>query len=216
MFVYGIRNMAKISPDELSRLAYKKVRSMIISKKLLPGEKIVQDRLAKSLGISRTPLRSALQMLEGEYLVESVSRRGVIVKEFSDAEILEIYDCRIALEGIAIRLFTERATVLDIEKLKDLFAPFLSGPIDPDTYQKADSKFHHSIVNGCGNNFLSKLFQQGNLLVFIDIIGLLRAPEDTLQEHIEIIEAIEHRKADLAESLARTHLDKSKKLIAKR
>jgi len=208
--------MAKISPDELSRLAYKKVRSMIISKKLLPGEKIVQDRLAESLGISRTPLRSALQMLEGEYLVESVSRRGVIVKEFSDAEILEIYDCRIALEGIAIRLFTERASAMDIKKLKDLFAPFFTGPINPVNYQKADSKFHNSIVHGCGNNFLSKLFQQGNLLVFIDIIGLLRAPEETLQEHIKIIEAIEHRNADLAESLARTHLDKSKKLIAKR
>ena len=105
---------------------------------------------------------------------------------------------------------------MEIEKLKDLFAPFFTGPINPVNYQKADSKFHNSIVHGCGNNFLSKLFQQGNLLVFIDIIGLLRAPEETLQEHIKIIEAIEHRNADLAESLARAHLDKSKKLIAKR
>lgn len=91
---------------------------MILTKELIPGQKIVQDKLAQGLGISRTPLRSALQMLEGEYLVESVSRRGVFVRKFCDEEIVEICDCRMALEGRATHLFTEIATPEDVAKLK--------------------------------------------------------------------------------------------------
>lgn len=208
--------MSKIANPELSEQAYKKVKAMIISRKLVPGQKIVQDKLAESLGISRTPLRSALQMLEGESLIESVPRKGVIVKEFNDEEIVEIYDCRMALEGTAMRLYTNLAPTYEIKRLRALFQPFLKGAINLAKYQIADSKFHASIVHGCGNNFLSKLFQQGNLLVFIDIIGLVRPPEETINEHLEIIAAIEARDPDLAESLAKAHLNKSKELILER
>lgn len=207
--------MEKIFNNELSAQAYQKVKSMIMDKVLLPGQKIVQDKLAENLGISRTPLRSALQMLEGEGLIESVPRRGVIVKEFTDKEVLEIYDCRMALEGTAIRLFTERASVEEIEELKKLFLPFLHGAIDEKKYQNVDAKFHITIMEGSGNGFLNKLFRQGNLLVSMDLIGLLRPPEETLQEHIDMIEAIAKGNADLAEALSKEHLDKTKQLIIK-
>ena len=205
--------MSKISSDELGAQAYKKVRSMIISKKLVPGQKIVQDKLAESLGISRTPLRSALQMLEAEYLVQSVPRKGVIVKEFSDKEIVELYDCRIALEGTASSLFTTIASDAEIDRLSGLFQPFLESPIDANKYQIADSIFHDSIVQGCGNSFLSKLFKQGNILLIINMVGLVRPPEETLNEHLNIISAMKKRDSDSAEALVRSHLDKSKQLI---
>lgn len=205
--------MSKISNHELGAQAYRKVRSMIISKKLVPGQKIVQDKLAESLGISRTPLRSALQMLEAEFLIESVPRRGVIVKEFSDEEIVELYDCRIALEGTAMGLFSTLAEDHEIDRLYRLFQPFLEGPIDPGKYQIADSNFHDSIVQGCGNSFLTKLFQHGNILLIIDMVGLIRPPEETLSEHLEIISAMKNRDTELAESLAKSHLAKSKQII---
>ncbi len=207
--------MEKIFNNELSAQAYQKVKSMIMLKELLPGQKIVQDRLADDLGISRTPLRSALQMLEGEGLIESLPRKGVIVKEFTDKEVLEIYDCRIALEGTAIRLFTERASADEVEELRQLFLPFLQGEIDKKNYQQADAMFHDTIMKGSGNSFLHKLFHQGNLLVCIDLIGLLRAPNETLPEHLKIIQAIENKDVDLAESFAREHLEKTKQLILK-
>jgi DNA-binding GntR family transcriptional regulator len=205
--------MSKISSDELGAQAYKKVRSMIISKKLVPGQKIVQDKLAESLGISRTPLRSALQILEAEYLVQSVPRKGVIVKEFSDKEIVELYDCRIALEGTASSLFTTIASDAEIDRLSGLFQPFLESPIDANKYQIADSIFHDSIVQGCGNSFLSKLFKQGNILLIINMVGLVRPPEETLNEHLNIISAMKKRDSDSAEALVRSHLDKSRQLI---
>jgi DNA-binding GntR family transcriptional regulator len=205
--------MSKISSDELGAQAYKKVRSMIISKKLVPGQKIVQDKLAESLGISRTPLRSALQILEAEYLVQSVPRKGVIVKEFSDKEIVELYDCRIALEGTASSLFTTIASDAEIDRLSGLFQPFSESPIDANKYQIADSIFHDSIVQGCGNSFLSKLFKQGNILLIINMVGLVRPPEETLNEHLNIISAMKKRDSDSAEALVRSHLDKSRQLI---
>lgn len=206
----------KISSNELSSQAYETVRAMIISKELSPGQKIVQDKLAEDLGISRTPLRSALQMLEGEGLIESLPRKGVIVKEFKDEEVVEIYDCRMALEGTAIRLFTERASTQEILDLRNMFTPFLKGDIDESVYSVVDGEFHDAIMEGCGNSFLHKIFQQSNLLVCIDLIGLLRSPKETLPEHMAIIDAIENRDADLAESLAKLHLDKTKQLILKR
>lgn len=206
----------KISNEELSTKAYEKVKKLITSKQLIPGQKIVQEKLAEQLGISRTPLRSGLQMLEAESLIESIPRRGMIVKEFSDVEILEIYDCRIALESMAVRLFTEKATQTQIEGLAKLFDPFLNtSEIPLDKYQKADSKFHDTLIKYCGNGFLYNLFQKGNLLVCIDLIGLIRLPGETLQEHLNIIGAVNKRDIETACDLMKEHLNISKNLILK-
>ncbi|WKN46231.1 GntR family transcriptional regulator [Tunicatimonas pelagia] len=208
--------MKKITSDGLERAAYQKVKQMILSHKLTPGQKIVQNKLADELGISRTPLRSALQMLEAEHLVESIPRRGVIVRQFSNEEIIEIYDCRIALECTAVRLFTQRASPAVVKKLYDLFAPFVgcTEPIDYQEYRTADIKFHDTIIRQCGNNFLRKLFQQSNLLIYIDRIGLVRPPEETLPEHIAIIESMTNRNPDEAKLHMKKHLIHSQKLIA--
>lgn len=205
--------MSQILNNDLGLIAYKKVKAMIIAKKLLPGKKIVQDKLAEDLGISRTPLRTALQKLEAENLIRSIPRKGVVVREFSDKEIVEIYDCRIALETTAVRLFTEVASDAIVSKLRLLFEPFINGEINVSKYQKADSEFHKTILENCGNNMLNQLFQQGNLLLCIEMIGLVRPPQDTLTEHLDIISAIEDRNTQLAESTAKVHLDKSKELI---
>ncbi len=208
--------MTKIFNNELGFQAYKRVKDMIMSKELRPGEKIVQDKLAEELGISRTPLRSALQMLEGEGLIIANTGKGVSVKEFTDTEIVEIFDCRMALESTAVRLFTERARPSEIQELRDLFTPFLNGNIDEANYQKADAQFHDTIIKQSGNSFLYRLFQQGNLLMCMDLIGLLRLPNETLPEHIKIIDAMDKRDSALVESLAISHLNKTKKLILKR
>jgi len=209
--------MNKISNNELSTLAYKKVKSMIISGELKPGQRIVQDNLAEVLGISRTPLRTALQILESETLIESIPRKGVIVKTFSYKEIAEIYDCRIALESTAIKLFTEKSTPKELKELKSIFQPFVNKKkINIKKYQEADSKFHEFIIEKCENSFLAKLFKQSNLLSFMDIIGLVRTPEETLIEHLEIIDAVVNKNIAQAEKLAKDHLEKSKQLILKK
>ncbi|MBX2877907.1 MAG: GntR family transcriptional regulator [Saprospiraceae bacterium] len=208
--------MNKLVADDLSLLAYQRIKKMILENRLEPGKKIVQEKLAAELGISRTPLRTALQMLEAEYLVKSIPRRGMVVREFSNREIAEVYDCRIALECTAVRLFAEQATKEQIDELKQLFKPFVekvAGSINTKAYQKADSKFHDALIKYCGNGFLHQLFNQGNLLIWINRIGLIRPPEETLPEHLAIVDALEEGAVEKAESLAKIHLEKSKHLI---
>ena len=217
--VYEIdESMNELNSKELGQIAYKKVKEMILNKQLKPGQKIVQDKLALHLGISRTPLRSALQMLEAEYLVQSIPRRGVIVRAFTNDKVVEIYDCRIALESTAVRRFTEIASSDKVAKLKEFFNPFLNGKNakNTDLYQKSDMKFHDFLIQNSGNHFLSELFQQSNLLICINQIGLIRPLEETLPEHLEIIRAIEDKDANHAVHLAKQHLLKSRALIIKK
>ena len=108
----------RITSNELGLQAYEVVKSMILSQKLKPGEKIIQDKLAEELGISRTPLRSALEKLEAESLVESLPRRGMIVKALTPNEIIEIYECRMALEETAVKLICEKDTDTFVKEAK--------------------------------------------------------------------------------------------------
>ncbi len=210
--------MKVLNVNELKSLAYVKVKEMILSEELLPGQKIVQDKLARELGISRTPLRGALQILESEHLVESIPRRGVIVREFSDEKVVEIYDCRIALETMAARCFVENSSRSTLLKIKSFFADYEIGDesIDVIKYKEEDTKFHDYIIENCGNEFLVDLFKKGNLLLCIQQIGLIRPPEDTLEEHRKIINAMLKRDVNESEDLIRQHLLNSRNLIKRK
>lgn len=195
--------------------AYEGIRKLIINNELGPGQKIIQEKLATQLGVSRTPLRSALRMLEGENLVVAIPRRGMFVRKFSPKEVLEVYQCRAALEGAACRLLANRVTAEDIAELSAIFAPFTNGqPIDADAYRMADRAFHEAIIHKCGNSYLKRLTEQGSLLLSIDMIGVIWPPEETLEEHLAIIEALREKDGPLAESLLRKHLYKSQEVLA--
>jgi DNA-binding GntR family transcriptional regulator len=200
------------SATEQIMKAYDGIRKLILNKDLLPEQKIVQEKLAAQLGVSRTPLRSALRMLEGENLVVAIPRRGMFVRKFTTKEVIEVYECRAALEGVACQLFASRNTPEDIKELRAFFAPFTTGqPIDRDAYRIADRKFHETIISKCGNDYLKRLVQQGSLLLSIDMIGVVWPPEETIGEHLGIIKAIEEGDGDRAKALLHQHLYKSQK-----
>ena len=194
--------------------AYEGIRKLILDKALLPGQKMTQEKLAAQLGVSRTPLRSALRMLEGENLVVAVPRRGMFVREFTTKEVIEVYECRAALEGLACELLASRATPEDIQELSTFFEPFKNGkPIDADAYRIADRQFHEAIIAKCGNEYLNRMIQQGSLLLSIDMIGVVWPPEDTIDEHLSIIEALRVGDGQLAKTLLRLHLQKSQEIL---
>ena len=206
----------KTNATEQITKAYEGIRKLILDKDLVPGQKIVQEKLAAQLGVSRTPLRSALRMLEGENLVMAIPRRGMFVRQFTPAEVIEVYECRAALEGAACQLLASRATAEDIEELEAIFASFKEEKkIDADAYRIADRKFHEAIITKCGNGYLKRLTQQGSLLLSIDMIGVVWPPEETLGEHLAIVEAIRMGDGPLAESRLRQHLYKSQEVLAK-
>jgi DNA-binding GntR family transcriptional regulator len=199
----------------LDHKAYRILKGMIIERQLLPGDKISQERLAEELGISRTPLINALKLLEQEKLVQSVPRRGFFVRLFSRTEMIAIFELREVLEGLAARRAAQRIGERDLARLHGFFRQF-SGerPIgDLKGYAREDRRFHKFISEIGSKEFLQSILETYNIISFsyqTDMSeGLVRPPEETLQEHRAIIAALARRDAAAAEDLMRRHLGNS-------
>ena len=97
--------------------AYAQVRAAIVENRYPPGQRLVEQRIAEELGLSRTPVREALRMLEAEGLVVSERNRGAMVRPLSPTEVVDLYGLRIRLESYAVEVATERATEAELGEL---------------------------------------------------------------------------------------------------
>jgi DNA-binding GntR family transcriptional regulator len=201
--------------ENLDQKAYEIVKKLIIDRKLLPGEKIPQEKLAQELGISRTPLVSALKFLEHEKLVESKPRRGFFVRLFTKHEMISILELREVLEGLAARRAATNISEIQIDKLNSFFRQFADSTdiTDIKAYAKEDRRFHNFVTEVGAKEFLKSILQTYNIIsasyLFLSSEGLVRSPDDTINEHLEVINAISQRDPDTAEKLMRQHLKKS-------
>jgi len=195
----------------LDQKVYQIIKQMIIERKLLPGVKIQQEKLAQELGISRTPLVSALKYLEKEKLVEAKPRRGFFVRLFTKQEMVSIFDLREVLEGLAARRAALNISDIQIKKLKDFSTAFQTSISLPDvgSYAKVDRSFHNYVTEIGAKEFLKNILQTYNIISFsyqvVSSEGLVRPPTETINEHIAIIDAIGLRDPASAEELMRQH-----------
>ena len=175
------------------------------------GEPRLDERqLSGDLGVSRTPVREALARLEQEGLVRIVPRRGAFVARKTKAEILEMITVWAALESMAARLITERATDEEIASLRALFAT-----IDGDTaranideYSEMNIRFHQAIIGLCKSQLMETMTE--TLFIHMRSIRARTIGEDdrvqrSIIDHMNIIKALENRDAGLAERLSREH-----------
>ena len=201
--------------ENLDQKVYSILKDMIIERKLLPGEKIPQEKLARNLGISRTPLISALKFLEHEKLVEAVPRRGFFVRLFSKEEMVYIFELREVLEGLAARRAASKITDSQIKKLNHFFQDFVKQTDISDVkgYAREDRRFHNFIIDVGAKEFLKSILLTTNIISFsyqvLHSEGLVRPPNETIREHLAVIEAIKERNSEAAESLMRQHFKKS-------
>ena len=170
-----------------------------------------ERRLSEGLGVSRTPIREAMTLLEQEGFVRTRPRRGVYVVRKSKREIVEMITVMAALESMAARLAAERAADADIAALRSLMAPFQDGDNGGerlDDYSGANIAFHQAIIRMSGCALLSEMTE--NLFIHMRAIRNITIHQDnraarSLTDHFRIIEALERRDAGLAERLAREH-----------
>lgn len=201
-----------INYENLDQQVYQVVKKLIEDRKLLPGEKIPQEKLAKELGISRTPLISALKFLEHEKLVEVKPRRGFFVRLFSIEEMVSIFEIREVLEGLSARRAAKYITEKDAEILQDIFNGFLDVEdiVDYQAYSRADKRFHTFIAEIGSKEFLATILQTLNIISLayqnITSAGLIREPNVTIRDHMRIVDAICNHDPELAERLMREHL----------
>lgn len=201
--------------SDLSSDIVDRIKAMIFSGELAPGQQIRQEEFARQFGVSRTPLLHALQALKSEMLVESFPNRGMFVRKISIEELKDIFEYREALETMACRLASQRVQPGEIKTLRSLFKPFLKKPglANLQAYQEADQQFHQSIIKLSGNTMFPRMIRLGNIYLMSYLKGLIRPPAETLPEHLAIIDALEARDARKAERLMRSHLQISIKLM---
>jgi len=208
--------------ENLDHKVYLILKQMITERKLLPGEKIPQEKLAREMGISRTPLVNALKYLEKEKLVEAKPRRGFYVRLFTDSEIISIFELREVLEGLAARRTAKQITDREKERLQRFFTQFPENkPItDSSAYVNEDREFHNYVTGLGSKEFLRSVLETYNIISFSYQFsspdGLARDPNETIHEHRAIIDAISRRDPQAAEQLMHAHFQKSIEAIKSR
>lgn len=199
------------------------IREMILSGELAPGERITEVGLAEKLGVSRTPIRSALPILAADGYLEPVGKRGYSVKKFIAEEALKALELRSMLEGIAAKYLAEKGASAEILKEldlcliqgDDLFRKRCLAREDEDLYGEMNARFHQIIVENCGSSPLITFVERLNQLPFIgpsvlvfDQVGLDRAFELLFRahgQHHDLVEAIRTGDAARAEAIFREH-----------
>ena len=169
-----------------------------------------ERQLSQKLGVSRTPIREALTLLEQEGFVRAVPRRGIYVVRKSKKEICEMIVVWAALEGMAARLAATRATEEQLKALADLFQKFKDEPLSDqmNEYSEANIAFHQAIIKLGGCDLIVETTR--NLFIHIQAMCTVSLRQDnraeqSISEHLAIIGALKARDADLAEKLVREH-----------
>ena len=205
--------------ENLDHKVYKTLKSMILEQKLVPGTKIYQDKLAQELGISRTPLVGALKKLEQEKLITAIPRRGFFVRHFSKQEMIQIFELREVLEGLAARRASLCISDDQLHKLQEFFKglKISSYARSVEKYAKEDRRFHNFLVQIGGDELSSSILGTYSIITFSYLVGfrsgLVRPPKETLPEHLAIVEAIGAKDPEKAEQAARLHLRRSREKL---
>lgn len=189
------------------------LRGMILDGSLPAGDRLNEVQLSTSLGISRGPLREAIQRLASEGLVEMVTHRGSFVRSFTPGELTDLYELRIALEKHAVRLVAERGLPADLAPLTAMLGA--TDQLMADDEQKAypsELDFHAQLVGLAGNEPILRAAVRVGQQIQMARARSARQPErarDALREHHEILDAIAAGDGETAATLMHEHLRRS-------
>ena len=167
-----------------------------------------ERRLSEGLGVSRTPIREAITLLEQEGFVRTRPRRGIYVVRKTKREIVEMITVMAALESMAARLAARRAANADIAELRRLMDAFRGGGERLAEYSDANIAFHQAIIKMSGCALLAEMTE--NMFIHMRAIRKITIHQDdraarSIVDHMRIIGALEGRDPELAEQLAREH-----------
>jgi DNA-binding GntR family transcriptional regulator len=185
-----------------------RLREAILGGELIPGERIVESRIARQLGISQAPVREALALLERQGLVVKIHNRGTFVSRLHGRELRELFSLRAVLDAFSARLAAERATDKDIESLRKMLVRMRSAEAAGDLAKltEAHLQLHEAIYRMSGHDLLAQIFDQIHprmalALTFAE--NLFSSEGHETDCHVPLIEALARRDPDQAERIAR-------------
>ena len=197
-----------IEHENLDDKIHARLRQLLVERRILPGDRIQVDRLARTFGVSRTPVVNALKRLAQEQVVEWALRRGVYVKRLSTRELARLFEVREVLEGLAARRAATRITKAEVDRLTATFRGLDRTPHGPalQHYIECDRAFHLRLIDLAGNPFLAHAMDAVNLMVFTYQMGLARPPAETIREHWVILAALRKQDPAASEAAMRAHM----------
>lgn len=194
-----------------SSTAAEMIRQAIVDGRLAPGQRLTEERLARELGISRTPVREALKVLQSEGLVDAAPNRSATVRAYEPGDLEDIYQLRALLEGYAARRAAGR---LSDEKLLALRASCerfeaMSFADDLREVVRENFVFHNTILEAAGSTRLSGMVRQVVELPLVYKSYVWYSPEQariSQHYHRQITRALERRDAERAELVMKEHV----------
>jgi DNA-binding GntR family transcriptional regulator len=205
--------LGPLNPTSLRDQAYALLKNAIAKTDIYdPRQELRVDerQLTNALGVSRTPIREALSLLEQEGFIRTVPRRGIYIIRKSKREMIEMIQMWAALESMAARLATLHATDAEIAKLRHLFDEFQNSPPSEHLgeYSDANIAFHTAVIALGGSQTIIDATR--NLLMHVRAIRRATITQNdraarSIVDHLRIIEALELRDTELAEQLTRQH-----------
>ena len=193
---------------------YDRIREAIREGSLKPGERLVERDLGVQLGVSRTPVREALRLLEAHGMASSQAGRGLVVTVLAPEEVFELYDTWEQLEGLAAAAAARHATALEIETLRQIHDAW-DAEETPQVLGRLNKRFHFAIQVATHNRFLARALRTVDDLVALLGLTTYTIPgrgREVATEHGDILEAIIRRDAAAAEAAARRHIRRAGQL----
>lgn len=214
-----------VEPADASQTvkAQLRLRELIVGGELLPGERVAEMALVERLGVSRTPVRSALSKLLDEGLLEALPGGGYVVRAFTEAEIHDAIEVRGTLEGLAARLAAERgvpASVLaGLQQCVAAIDEVLDEPSLSDTtfafYAARNGQFHQLLWEASGSEFVRRQVERATASPFASPSAFVHVgtngprARDVLviaqEQHRAVLDAVQRREGARAEALMREH-----------
>ena len=208
-------NLVSARPQAMRETVFDYLRGKVLCGEIPPSSRLVELHLARELGVSRTPVREALHMLEREGLLESIPRVGYLVKRINPDEVAEMCEIRAVNEALAARWAMERMeedTLRALEENLETAERVLTAG-DMESFIQLDGAFHRIVVEASGSFRLTewcRSLHDHMLLYRIEAFRLAGAADQALRGHRGIFEAMVARDATRVEKAVRDHLMQGK------
>lgn len=198
-------------PASLTDLAYNQLRAGVLSGRLLHGGRVSVVALAEQLGMSRSPVRSAVERLVAEGLV-NLEASGVTLVQHSHGELLQLLEVRAVLEGLSARLAASRLDGDELMKLDEIHTEFQRAVDDGDVSlaRSLDLDFHQTVMAASGNPVLVEDLTRIQARVIVGTYTIAWTPEQraAVGEHAALLKSLHAREAPVAEERAVRHMER--------
>lgn len=197
--------------NRLSERLRELIEEEIATGQLVPGSRLDEVELATRFGVSRTPIREALNLLLGEGVIESRPRRGAVVAQISPQRLVEMFEVMAELEAMCARLAVRRMSDRELDALQEAHEACRGAALanDSDAYFYANEKFHYAIYAGSHNAFLAEqaIFLQRKLRPYRRLqLRVRHRTNRSFEEHQGIIDALREGDAEKVARNIRNHV----------